>query len=524
MSRSNKLTLLVSTVCAVAVPALAIANIDSLLSNPPVRSGYDAARSGYDAAEAAVGSILNSIRPPRPSGYDTVEATVGSISRVVTTSGPVRPWTTVQIGSQLSGQIQRVFADFNSEVKEGDILAELDAKTFEARVEQAEADLVMARAALASQQATLLKAEAVLHEAEQSRSRQQSLSQKGVTTQALLDTIVRDTSVAQAEIAITKAQIENAQANVKQREALLNQARIDLDRTRISSPINGTVVSRTVDIGQTVAASLQAPELFRIAQDLRSIYIEAQVNEADVGAIAKGNPATFAVDTYPGRLFEGSVAQVRLAPNEVQNVVTYSVVIEASNADLKLFPGMTANVRIETARHDDALRISAEALRFRPPGAVAKPEGTASRSEGSKRQIERLKELLKLTDDQVKALSLALTRHSGGREPDGTDLVSPDETKSQSEKAAAKTGSRSTDIEAALLPLLTTEQQRTFETWKAKRDATHSATVYVLGPDGQPEMRAIRIGLSDSHFAEVVSGPLKAAEALIVRARKETVR
>jgi HlyD family secretion protein len=544
MRKLIRATFLVSTMCAVAVSALAIASINSLdavpaqataainslLSNPTLRSGYDTTEATVGSisrivttAIAGIDSLLSN--PTLRSGYDTTEATVGSISRIVTTSGPVRPWTTVQIGSQLSGQIRRVLADFNSDVKEGDILAELDARMFEARVEQAEADLAMARAALASQQATLLKAEAVLDEAEQSRGRQRVLSQKGVTTQASLDTIVRDTRVAEAEIAITRAQIENAQANVKQREALLNQARIDLDRTRISSPINGTVVSRTVDIGQTVAASLQAPELFRIAQDLRSIYIEAQANEADVGAIAQGNPATFTVDTYPGRLFEGRVAQVRLAPNEVQSVVTYSVVIEASNADLKLFPGMTANVRIETARHDDVLRIPAEAMRFKPPGAATKAEGTGGRSDGRERDLERLKELLKLTDDQVKAVSAALTKHPGRRQPDSADLGSTDETHAQPEKAATKAGDRSSDrIEAALLPLLTTEQQRTFETWKAKRDATRPATVYVLGLDGQPEMRTIRIGLSDSRFAEVVSGPLKAADALIVRAHKETVR
>jgi HlyD family secretion protein len=524
MRKLNRLTFLVSIACAVAVPALAIADINSLGAvSAQAVAGINSLVAVSARAIASINSLLSN--PTLRSDYYTTEATVGSISRIVTTSGPVRPWTTVQIGSQLSGQIRRVLADFNSDVKEGDILAELDARMFEARVEQAEADLAMARAAVASQQATLVKAEAVLHEAEQSRGRQQALSQKGITAQASLDTIVRDTHVAEAEIEITRAQIENAQANVKQREALLNQARIDLERTRISSPINGTVVSRTVDIGQTVAASLQAPELFRIAQDLRSIYIEAQVNEADVGAIAQGNPATFTVDTYPGRLFEGKVAQVRLAPNEVQSVVTYSVVIEASNADLKLFPGMTANVRIETARHDGVLRIPAEALRFKPPGAAAKAKGTDNRSDGRKDETERLKGLLKLTDDQVKAVSAALTKRPGRRQSDNADLTFPDETNAQPEKAAAKAGDRSRErIEAALLPLLTAEQQRTFETWKTKRDAARPATVYVLGPDGQPEMRTIRIGLSDSRFAEVVSGPLKVTDALIVRAHKEIVQ
>ena len=237
--------------------------------------------------------------------YDTVEATRGTLRKVVTTSGPVRALVTVSIGSELSGKVRDVTVDFNSEVKAGDLLARIDAKTFESRVAQAKADLAAARASLLNQEAGLQKAEAVLKQAERTIERQKTLAARGISAQAALDTALRDTEVAAAEIAVARAQIENAKAQVAQRQAQLDQAQIDLDRTRILSPIDGTVISRTVDPGQTVAASLQAPELFKIAQDLRRIRIEAQVNEADVGVVAEGNDVVFSVDAYPERQFEG---------------------------------------------------------------------------------------------------------------------------------------------------------------------------------------------------------------------------
>ena len=198
--------------------------------------------------------------------YETAEVTRGPIRRVVSTSGPVRALVTVQVGSQLSGQIQSVLVDYNTEVKEGDVLAVLDAKTFEARVAQAKADLAAAKAQLANQEAAVLKAEAVLRQAERAIERQQKLAERGISAQASLDAAIRDAEVARADLAIAQAQVENAKAVIAQREAQLEQAQIDLDRTVIRSPINGTVISRTVDVGQTVAASLQAPELFQIGR------------------------------------------------------------------------------------------------------------------------------------------------------------------------------------------------------------------------------------------------------------------
>ena len=215
--------------------------------------------------------------------YETAAVDYGPIRKFVSTSGPVRALVTVSVGSQLSGQISELKADFNTEVKAGDELAVIDDKTFVARVAQAEADLAAAKAMLANHEAALLKAEAIERNAERLLERQQTLAGKGIAATTTLDNATRDAEVASAEVAIAKAQVENAKATIAQREAQLAQAEIDLERTRIRSPIDGTVIARTVDVGQTVAASLQAPELFKIAQDLRRIRIEAQVSEADVG-------------------------------------------------------------------------------------------------------------------------------------------------------------------------------------------------------------------------------------------------
>lgn len=332
---------------------------------------------------SAVAAVWDQNRKTTAAGsdftYETASASRGPVRRTVQSSGTVRPLVTVLVGSQLSGQIKTIRVDFNSEVSQGEVLAQLDDKSFVARVEQAAADLEMAKADVTNHQAALEKANANLLQAERSAARARELKVRGVTAQAQLDTAERDVAVGRAEIAVVRAQMESARANVAQRQALLAQASIDLDRTQIRAPIAGVVVSRTVEIGQTVAASLQAPELFRIAQDLRRIRIEAQVNEADIGDVAKGNPVAFRVDAYPGRTFAGRVQQIRLSATEEQGVVTYTVVIEAPNDDAKLFPGMTANVEIESDKRDNVLRVPVDALRYRPRGAVPAEAGTAKR-------------------------------------------------------------------------------------------------------------------------------------------------
>jgi HlyD family secretion protein len=303
--------------------------------------------------------------------YNTDIVSRGNIRREVAGSGVVRPLVSVLVGTQLSGQIVELKASFNTEVKAGDVLAVLDDKMFVSRVTQAKAELAVAQSALQNQQAAVQKAEALRQQAELSLERQQVLARTNSTTRTLLDTATKDVLVAKAEIAIAEAQVASALASIRHREALLAQAQIDLDRTQIRAPIDGVILSRMVEVGQTVAASLQSPELFRIARDLKRIQIEAQVSEADIGGVQKANAVTFGVDAYPDLEFKGRVAEVRLAPTVEQNIVTYTVVIDVDNSELRLFPGMTANVRIETARRENVVRVPAEALRYRPQDVSA---------------------------------------------------------------------------------------------------------------------------------------------------------
>jgi len=462
--------------------------------------------------------------------YETGEATRGTIRKIVSTSGPVRALVTVQVGSQLSGQIQELTADFNTEVKAGDIMARLDAKTYVAKVAQAKADLAMAQAQLVNQEAAQQKAEAILRQADRAIARQQTLAARGVTSTAALDTATRDAEVAKAEIAVIKAQIENAKAQIIQRQAQLEQAQIDLDRTQIRSPINGTVISRTVDIGQTVAASLQAPELFKIAQDLHRIRIEAQVNEADVGTVAEGNAVTFSVDAYPERQFEGRVAQVRLASTELNNVVTYPVIIEADNPDRKLFPGMTANAQVESARKDGALRIPVDALRFKPrDGTVDVQEQGAERR---RQMLDRLASEIGLSEEQktrianeLKAMSAEMRPRGGSQQQQSPSFNAAPKQRSDGDGEEMR-GRFMERLDKIIAEVITSEQRQAYDHWKANRQrgggaraSATRATVWVLGPSGTLEMRPIRVGLTDDQYAEVVGGQLGEGEKVVVRTK-----
>ncbi|WP_333794584.1 efflux RND transporter periplasmic adaptor subunit [Hyphomicrobium sp.] len=452
--------------------------------------------------------------------YETVPATKGQIRKIVSTSGPVRALVTVKVGSQLSGQVEDVRVDFNSEVKPGDILATIDAQTFAAKVAQAEADLEAADAALHNQEAALLKSKAILEAAELNVSRQESLAEKRLSPQLTYETALRDRDVAKADIAVAEAQVMSARATIAQRKAALDQAKIDLERADIRSPIDGTVISRTVDPGQTVAASLQAPELFQIAENLSRIRIEAQVNEADVGAVSEGNPATFTVDAYPDRQFEGRVTQVRLAATELNSVVTYTVIIEADNEGRKLFPGMTASVLIVSDTREGTLRVSNDALRFRPKTLA--PQSDAPRSGGpgerGSQMVERLQADIELSDAQAAAVREAMehlrseARAEGGAASFGGGGGRGGDRGNFRQKMVSR-------IEQALAPTLTDSQRLAFQRWKDGREAVRPATIWVLGRNGQPERRNIRTGLSDDQFTEVVGGDLKDGDPIIVRAR-----
>src|SRR5467141_1674805 len=287
--------------------------------------------------------------------FQTATITRGPITQAVTATGTLNPVVNVQVGSQVSGNIAKLFADFNSEVKAGQVVAQIDPVLFQATVTQAEGDRANAQAAL-----ELARINA---------KRTQELFAKKTSSQADVDQAV--------------ANLHQAEANVKIKQGALDKAKADLEHCAITSPIDGVVISRSVDVGQTVAASLQAPVIFVIANDLTKMQIDANVAEADVGVLDVGQNVDFTVDAFPMRTFHGKVVQVRNAPITVQNVVTYDTVIGVSNPDLKLKPGMTANVSVIVAQKDNVLQLKNAALRYRPLDAVAEPPKPASAQPGS---------------------------------------------------------------------------------------------------------------------------------------------
>jgi HlyD family secretion protein len=285
--------------------------------------------------------------------FKTEKITKGDIQMTVTATGTVNAVTTVLVGTQVSGTIKNLYADFNSPVKKGQVIAQIDPATFQAQVAQAQANLLAA-------QANLEKAEATLIDARRTKERNEELFSKNLIARSEADTALTNYETAKASVSAAKSQ-------VAQTGAALEFAETNLRYTKILSPVDGVVISRNVDIGQTVAASFQTPTLFTIAQDLTKMQIDTNVDEADIGKIEVGQAVEFTVDAYPDLVFKGETWQIRNAPITVQNVVTYDVVIQVENPELKLKPGMTANVSIIIATKKDVLRIPNAALRFKPP-------------------------------------------------------------------------------------------------------------------------------------------------------------
>ncbi len=418
--------------------------------------------------------------------YRLMKVERGSLTATVSATGTLNPVIAVQVGSQISGQIKELYADFNSPVKKRQMIARIDPESFEAKVNQAQAELEAAGAAVLNQRAQVERARADMDNAravlavakaqtakaqvagldsKQDLGRKIDLLQKELIAQSEKDAAqaAYDSALAQleaslaqeqaqasaiqaaaAQLKVAEAQLENALAQVRQRQAALQQARVDLERTKIYSPLDGVVVSRNVDIGQTVAASLQAPTLFTIAQDLTRMQVDTNVDEADIGRIQVGHRATFTVDAFPAQTFSGEVVQIRKAPQVVQNVVTYNVVVGVRNSDLKLLPGMTANVRIVVDQKSAVLKVPNAALRFRPQGM--EPDGAPR-----------------------------------GRQPAQTSPAGSGSAQSQ-----------------------------------ASRWGGVAARVWVPGPDARPNPVLIQLGISDGTFTEVLDGELRAGQDVIV--------
>ncbi len=292
--------------------------------------------------------------------------TRGDIVDAVGATGTLQAVTTVQVGSQVSGNIQWLGADFNSIVKKDQVIARVDPSLFQAAVEQSRANLIRSRADHVKANADGERNKVALVDATQKYTRAKELAARSLLSQSDLDAAKIAVDSAQAALQSSQAAAQSAQAQVAQAQATLNQNQVNLDHCTISAPIDGIVTSRNVDVGQTVAASFQSPTLFIIAADLTKMQVNANIDEADVGRIRPGQHVTFKVDAYPTEDFRGTVSQIRLQPIVVQNVTTYGTVIDVPNPELKLKPGMTANVKVEIARRTDVLRVPNTALRFRP--------------------------------------------------------------------------------------------------------------------------------------------------------------
>ena len=307
-----------------------------------------------------------------PVRYRTAGVERGAVVSVVSATGTINPVVSVQVGTQVSGMVKSLHADFNTRVKAGDIVAVIDPEPFKARREQSAGNLEMARSSVA-------RARADLAQRKRERDRVQSLVEQQFVSQ-------NDVDVAVTNYESAEAQLRVAEAQVRQAEAALNVAELELKHTVIRSPVDGIVVARNVEVGQTVAASFATPNLFLIALDLTKMQVDTNVSESDIGGMAEGKDATFTVDAYPGIQFAGTIRQVRLAPINVQNVVTYNVVVAVDNRDLRLKPGMTANVSIVVAQREGVLKIPNAALRFIPPsrdgGESHAREGTGDKQAG----------------------------------------------------------------------------------------------------------------------------------------------
>jgi HlyD family secretion protein len=324
------------------------------------------------AAGIGVRAYYSSLESEQPK-ITTAQITRGAVRDVVAATGALQAVTTVQVGTQVSGTVSWLGADFNSIVRKGEVIARLDPALFQTQVEQARANLTKATADVDN-------AQVKVDDAQQKYTRASELSARQLIAQSDLD-------AAKVVVDMAEAALRSSRAQVTQAQAAVSQAQLNLSNTIITAPIDGIVISRSVDVGQTVAASLSSPTLFSIANDLTEMQVSASIDESDIGRIEPAQRVTFQVDAYPGQPFTGTVSQVRLQPTVVQNVTTYSVIIDAPNKALKLKPGMTANVSIEIAAREDVVRIPNAALRFRPTAAMftalaqTQPAGPAVRKD-----------------------------------------------------------------------------------------------------------------------------------------------
>ena len=527
------------------------------------------------AAALALAAVLYLVAEwngaPAEGAYRLAKAERGEIIAIVSATGAINPVTTVIVGSQLSGQVVEILADYNSQVEADQIVARLNSDQIRAKLDAARADLEQmranklvqegmiekvkadtekARATQADAEAQVVRNEALLADSEKIFQRQSELRARGFAAEQTFDTARTTRDAQQAALNSARAQVNSAKASllglaadlrvaqanvaavtaqIAQREAAVRQIEVDLRNTDIKSPVKGVVVQRNVELGATVAASLTAPILFLIADDLHRMEIAASIDETDVGRIKSGQRVTFTVTAYPGRTFEGSVKQVRLGSQTVQNVVIYTTIVSIENPRLELLPGMTASLRIETDHRDNVVRIPNAALRWRPPSIVPEaasapspetgPGGpSAQRGGGGAMRVtefvEAVKTELNLDAAQTKEIDAAIadmrksfTGNAGGEQ---------DQSARRERGRAARQ-----DLEDRITAVLNAEQRAKFDEIKKRLieggggRASQIGRVFVLDRSGKPQGATVRIGATDGGTTEIVSG-LEAGRDVII--------
>ena len=460
------------------------------------------------------------------SAYRTATIERGDIRVAISATGTLSAISTVTVGSQISGQVTDVLVDYNSEVKKGEVLARIDPSTYEAQIEQGNAQIANAQASLKQAQATLANAEL-------DYTRKADLGRHKLVAQS-------DVDLARAARDQARAQVNAAQAQIRQQTASTQTTRVNLDRTVIRSPVDGVVLTRTIEPGQTVAASLQAPELFTIAEDLSKMKIELAVDEADIGQVKVGQAVSFTVDAFADRQFRGQVQQVRLSATTTSNVVTYPVVVSVDNSDGTLLPGLTVNAEIEVSKRDDILKVSNAALRYKPTGEAATataaaqaPQGGQNRGGGIGDDLARVAGSLQLKSDQQAAFDAALTAL---RERQAARMAQAQQRGASmfggAPRPGGNAGGGSGAMQAQMRQRMAERMQQDFAPFRATLDDTQKqrwdaelrallgakrAPIYTL-VNGKPEMVQVRIGASDGTSTEV-SGAVKEGDVVVVGER-----
>ncbi|MFA5684658.1 MAG: efflux RND transporter periplasmic adaptor subunit [Lysobacteraceae bacterium] len=443
----------------------------------------------------------------------------GDVRLVIAATGNLKAVSTVDVGAQVSGQIVEVAGEYNQSVAKGEVIARIDPANFEARVAQARADLRSSQANLSAIKANRDDARLTLADARRQLERAKELHGRRLISQNDLDQATLNAEQGQTRLRSAEASIQVGEAAVGQRQAALDNALVELEQTVIRAPVDGVILSRAIEPGQTLASNFQTPVLFTIAEDLRAMQLDLAIDEADIGQIRAGQPVSFSVDAYPEQRFRGEVREVRLAAQATQNVVSYPVIVSLSNPDLRLYPGMTATAEIEIGARRGVLRIANAALRFTPAEEFQQAAGAAAAGQGGAGGA----------GGGLMALAEGLDLNAGQRAAFEAESAQMRERMRASFEAARAAGippnmgggreAMQQSLRSAidrLKPLLDAEQRAALDKALDARQQQSAGSAWVAGEGGLLRRVPLRLGLSDGEYTEIVAGPLSAGDAVVI--------